>query len=99
MAAEPEHADGGLNPEALPGKGVLGWLGRQVGYVRKAVHHPLPDVGPIDGAATKVYRQTRVEEQAVSDRPNVKLRRTTIDEVVVTEKPIEPPDVKSTENS
>jgi hypothetical protein len=60
------------------GKGLLGWLGRQVGYVRRAVR---TDVG-----AKRIYRQEKVEEQALPDKPNVKLRRTTVDEVYVEKK-------------
>lgn len=59
----------------LPGKGLLGWLGRQVGYVKGAVKH---DVG---GPKT-IYKQQRVEEVPLPKQPNVTLRRTTIDEVV-----------------
>lgn len=61
------------NPEPLPGKGVLGWLGRQVGYVRKA----------IKANPAVVYRQDNVEEAEHPTDPKLKLRRTTIDEVIV----------------
>ncbi len=57
-----------------PGKGWLGWLGRQVGYISRAAR---ADVG-----ATVVYRNRSVEEKKLPDRPDVVLRRTTIDEVV-----------------
>jgi len=63
-------------PERLPGKGLLGWLGRQVGYVKRAVK---ADVG---GPET-VYRDQRVEEARLPQEPDVTLRRTTIDEVIV----------------
>jgi hypothetical protein len=54
----------------------FGWLGRQVGHVKKAVK--------TDVTAPKViYRNDKVEEQAMPDQPGVKLRRTTIDEVIV----------------
>jgi hypothetical protein len=60
----------------LPGKGFFGWLGRQFGYVSKAVaHNP---AGP-----KTVYRVASVEEKPLPDDPNVRLRRTTIDEVIV----------------
>ena len=65
------------NPK--PGKGVLGWLGRQVGHVRKAIK---ADVG---GPLT-IYRDKKVEEKPLPQDPNVKLRRTVIDEVVVDRK-------------
>jgi len=62
--------------EKLPGKGFLGWLGRQVGHVKKAVQ--------TDVNATKVaYRKEKVEEVQHPEDPAVKLRRTTIDEVIV----------------
>src|ERR1043165_5647116 len=53
---------------------LMGWLGRQVGYVKKAVVTPVPEV---------VYRNEKVEEARVEGRPEQKLRRTTIDEVIV----------------
>jgi hypothetical protein len=43
-------------------------------------------------AARTVYRDTRVEEKALPHDPNVKLRRTVIDEVVVKKNP-PPPNV------
>jgi hypothetical protein len=57
-----------------PGKGLLGWLGRQVGYVSRAARS---EVG-----ATVIYRNQKVEEQKLPAKPNLTLRRTTIDEVV-----------------
>ena len=62
--------------EPLPGKGFFGWLGRQFGYVSKAVQHDPP------GAKT-IYRVSSVEEKPLPDDPKVRLRRTTIDEVIV----------------
>ena len=62
--------------DPLPGKGFFGWLGRQVGHVKKAVQ--------TDVNATKVtYRKEKVEEVQHPEDPAVKLRRTTIDEVIV----------------
>jgi hypothetical protein len=66
------------NGEKLPGKGLLGWLGRQVGYVTKALK---ADVSS-DGSKT-IYRDCKVEEKPLPNDPAVKLRRTVIDEVVV----------------
>lgn len=60
----------------LPGRGLLGWLGRQVAYVRKAVK---TNVSP----SKTVYRDCKIEEKPLPQDPNVKLRRTVIDEVVV----------------
>jgi hypothetical protein len=63
------------SPNPRTGKGLLGWLGRQVGYVAKAIKTNV--------AAKTVYRDTRVEEKSLPHDPNIKLRRTVIDEVVV----------------
>jgi hypothetical protein len=61
-----------------PGKGLFGWLGRQIGYVTGAIR---TDVG-----ARRVYRHEQIEEQPLPDRPNVRLRRTTVDEVIIEER-------------
>jgi hypothetical protein len=62
--------------ESLPGKGLFGWFGRQVGHLKKAIH--------TDPAGPKVaFRAETVEEAAHPAQPGVKLRRTTIDEVIV----------------
>lgn len=62
--------------KSLPGKGFFGWLGRQVGHVRKAV-------ATDPGGPRTVFRENRVEEKHLPDQPGVKLRRTVIDEVIV----------------
>ena len=77
----------------LPGEGFLGWLGRQVGYVSKAVKEPVApsaDSGagakePVDvpADAQTIYRDRKVVEQPMPGRPGVLLRRTVIDEAVV----------------
>lgn len=59
----------------LPGNGLLGWLGRQVGCVAKAVK---ADVA----AAKPVYRRASVQEHPHPADPKLVLRRTTIDEVL-----------------
>ena len=61
--------------EKLPGSGFLGWLGRQVGYVKRAAK--------ADVTRETVYRDQRVEEAKLPQDPNVTLRRTTVDEVIV----------------
>jgi len=67
-----------------PPKGLLHWLGRQVGYVTRAIKANV--------AARTVYRDSRTEEKSLPNDPNVKLRRTVIDEVVVkTPSPTNPP--------
>jgi hypothetical protein len=65
--------------EQLPGNGLFGWLGRQFGYVKKAVQHD-------PGGPQTVYREQNVNEAPHPDDPDVKLRRTTIDEVIVEKK-------------
>ncbi len=76
------------NRKKLPGEGFLGWLGRQVGYVSKAVKHPVPgppERAPVDAppGAQTIYRDRKVVEQPMPGRPGVLLRRTVIDEAVV----------------
>ena len=63
---------------AKKGIGFLGWLGRQVGYVKKAVS--------TDVTQQIVHREEKVEEAKLPDDPNVTLRRTVIDEVIVKKK-------------
>ena len=62
---------------SLPGRGWLGWLGRQVGHVRKAVKQD------VTGEPQTVFRSSTVEERPLPEMPHVKLRRTTIDEVMI----------------
>ena len=57
------------------GEGILGWLGRQVGYVRKAIR--------TDVQKTVVHRQQEVQEATLPEHPDVTLRRTVIDEVIL----------------
>lgn len=57
------------------GDGFLGWLGRQIGHVRKAVK--------TDVTKQTIHRETKVQEANLPDKPNVTLRRTVIDEVIV----------------
>ena len=65
-----------------PGRGLFGWLGRQVGHVAKAVR---TDVVPPPPAV--VHRAEVVQESPHPTRPGVVLRRTTVDEVIVDPKP------------
>jgi len=64
--------------EKKKGSGFLGWLGRQVGYVKRAVR--------TDVTQQIVHREEKVEEAKLPDKPNVTLRRTVIDEVIVKKK-------------
>ena len=58
-------------------KGLLGWLGRQVGYVKTAIQTDVEQLPKV------VYRAHDVQQQPHPEHPNVMLRRTTIDEVIV----------------
>ena len=83
--------------DKLPGKGLFGWLGRQVGYVSKAVKTPPavtppakrsePQSAPPPPAEAPtpavLYRHDEVQEAEHPAQPGVKLRRTIIDEVIV----------------
>ena len=73
---------------------LLGWLGRQIGHVKKAVKtdvtKPRPAPAPKAAAAAPkpakpkvIYRDNKVEEVEHPTQPGVKLRRTVIDEVIV----------------
>ena len=59
----------------LPGKGLLGWLGRQVGHVKRALH--------ADVTSQVIYRDNQIAEAAHPAHPNLTLRRTITDEVIV----------------
>lgn len=65
--------------ENKPGGGLFGWLGRQFGYVAGAIKK--------DVTKRVVHREQRVEEAKLPNQPNVTLRRTVIDEVIVDKKP------------
>ena len=91
--------------DKLPGKGLFGWLGRQIGYVSKAVRTgpatlPAPRIktedqseqtkpSPGEPAGEVLYRQGQVQEAEHPTQPGVKLRRTIIDEVIA--EPGDPP--------
>ncbi|MGA3067427.1 MAG: hypothetical protein ABSF29_11330 [Tepidisphaeraceae bacterium] len=68
------------NPKSpkTPGTGLFGWLGRQVGHVKKAIQADVEGKQP-----RTIYRDKHVEEQPLPSDPKVKLRRTVIDEVIV----------------
>ena len=89
-----------------PGKGLFGWLGRQVGHVKKAVQAepkaltkppqkpaasgPAPKPTAAQSDPKVLYREGRVEEADHPTQPGVKLRRTVIDEVIVEKDPSAP---------
>jgi len=72
-----------------PGEGLWGWLGRQVGHVKKAVKSDVTQAKGTNVAAVEgveeavVYREEKAEEVELPDKPGVVLRRTVIDEVIV----------------
>ena len=72
MPAEPDNS----------GKVFFGWLGRQVGYVRKAIHTNVENPALPATPPKVLYQNTIVEEAADPRDPNVKLRRTVIDEAI-----------------
>lgn len=61
-----------------PGKGLFGWLGRQIGHVSKAISADVT----ASPAPKPIYREQRTEEVPHPTDPNVVLRRTVIDEAV-----------------
>jgi hypothetical protein len=61
---------------------ALGWLGRQIGHVKKAVKTDVKKA-PAPPKPQVVYRDDKVEEAPHPTEPGVKLRRTVIDEVIV----------------
>jgi len=65
------------------GNGLWGWLGRQIGYVRKAIR--------ADVTRKVIHRRQHVQEAVLPDQPAVRLRRTVIDEVIVEKQPPQPP--------
>ena len=84
--------------DGKPGEGLWGWLGRQVGHVKKAVKtdvtkkapapatgdaKPQPTPAPAVEEKSVVYREEKAEEVELPDQPGVVLRRTVIDEVIV----------------
>ena len=96
----------GKTPEnPLPGNGLWGWLGRQVGHVKTAVKQDPTKPGPKaigaaagapvgvkpqpaqpPSAAGVLYRADQVQELPHPTNPQLKLRRTVIDEVIVDKK-------------
>ena len=62
--------------DAGKSSGFFRWLGRQVGYVKKAVQTDVTKTPKV------VYRDRKVEEAPHPADPNVTLRRTIIDEAV-----------------
>ena len=80
-------------PQQLPGTGLWGWLGRQLGYVKKAVKTEVEQEAEKqaegDPENQVVYQNQSVQEAPHPENPDLKLRRTVIDEVIVDKKQIE----------
>ncbi|MGH7214188.1 MAG: hypothetical protein ACREIT_05440 [Tepidisphaeraceae bacterium] len=72
--------------DTLPGKGLMGWLGRQVGYVKRAVRTEAQQPPP----PKKLYENKTVAEARHPENPKVVLRRTVIDEAIEETKRSEP---------
>jgi len=53
---------------------LFSWLGRQIGYVSGAIRKPTPVIA---------HRETTVQEASPPNQPDVTLRRTVIDEVII----------------
>ena len=76
--------DSMANDVKKPGDGFLGWLGRQIGHVAKAVNTDVtapPPPAPSQPAI--LHREVSVSEHPMPDRPEIVLRRTTIDEAIL----------------
>jgi hypothetical protein len=54
----------------------LGWLGRQIGHEKRAVKQDVPPPPQV------VYKKTTVHEATLPERPDEKIRRTVVDEVI-----------------
>jgi hypothetical protein len=59
----------------------MGWLGRQVGHIRCAIRH-----NPADVKNEVIWRDRRVDQIPHPANPELTLRRTTVDEIIVQEK-------------
>lgn len=64
-----------MKPARPSSTSFMHWLGRQVGHVRKAVRTRVGE--------QVIYRKDAVSERPLPEQPDVTLRRTTIDEVIV----------------
>ena len=76
-----------------PGDGLFGWLGRQIGHVKKAVQTNVETEAEKqsqgDPETQVVYRKDSVQEAPHPENPGLKLRRTVIDEVIIEKKSLE----------
>lgn len=64
-------------------KGFMGWLGRQVAYVKHAIDADVTAPQPPVPEQQVIYRSLDTQEHPHPEHPNVTLRRTTIDEVIL----------------
>jgi hypothetical protein len=76
-----------------PGEGLWGWLGRQIGHVKKAVQTQVEAEAEKqaqgDPENQVVYQKETVQESPHPENPDLKLRRRVIDEVIVEKKTID----------
>jgi hypothetical protein len=81
------------SPKHNPGEGLFGWLGRQIGHVKKAVQTQVESEAEKqaqgDPENQVVYQKETVHEAPHPENPDLKLRRTVIDEVIVEPKKIQ----------
>jgi hypothetical protein len=61
----------------------MGWLGRQVAYVKHALETDVTAQQPLAPQQQVIYRTLDTQEHPHPEHPNVTLRRTTIDEVIL----------------
>ena len=77
-------------PQPSPGNGLWGWLGRQIGHVKKAVEteveHEAEKQAQGDPENQVVYQKETVQEVPHPENPDLTLRRRVIDEVIVEKK-------------
>jgi hypothetical protein len=73
----------------------LGWLGRQVGFVSKAIKTDVTKAPEPAKEPEVVYRTDKVEEAPHPADPNLVLRRTTRDEVIEKGKGSQKPEARS----
>ncbi len=66
-----------------PGRGLLGWLGRQIGYVRVAVHADSESKSESTHLPQQRFERRQVDEAPHPTDARITLRRTTIDEAIL----------------
>jgi len=59
-------------------RGFGWWLGRQFGYIKKAVNTSVPH--------KQIFRRNQVQEEILPENPNITLRRVVTDELIIKHK-------------